>query len=218
MGLCHNLGNYPQNCSSINTADFTWFYTFRTQILPIEQQSCPHTCQAAMNLMNRPVAQLCEMKTWSLWVVSWQPCRITAELMQGSMKFACPSFSKNQNMPRTQAPQDRKPSPYLDICGVWENEKYRAAINACIYVVYIYIYIYILSPSKPVFFSGVRGKTEFWLVKPGFAFFLLQIVAGCCSRRSTRYVEVVGRYVLLFRRDCSISTVRPFRASMFFFK
>ena len=45
-------------------------------------------------------------------------------------------------MPRTQAPQDRKPSPYLDICGVWENEKYRAAINACIYVVYIYIYVY----------------------------------------------------------------------------
>ena len=74
----------------------------------------------------------------------------------------------------------------------------------------------IASPSKPVFFSGVRGKTQFWLVKPGFALFLLQIVGGCCSRRSTRYVEVVGRYVRLFRRDCPISTVWPFRASMFF--
>ena len=82
LGLL-TMGMLPQNLIKFgypNWCNFYQccrFYTSHTQILPIFCHKLLFhmpSCWAAMNLMNRPVAQLCEMKTWSLWVVSWQPC------------------------------------------------------------------------------------------------------------------------------------------------
>jgi hypothetical protein len=90
-----------------------------------------------MNLMNRPVAQLCEMKTWSLWVVSCQPCRITQDWRRvpwNSLSFS--KFESKDAKHTNIARSNRHHLPSVVGVGKWEIYIYYICIN-----IYVYIYM-----------------------------------------------------------------------------